>query len=118
MWIGRDAVRERISDIVAARNFYNAQPAIVALRESVDEFRWHIDDTLVGTREAYVQAARQRAFSPYAVVHDGQWIAQGEMGWFGISSDAETDDNWSARVSVLIDNLSDDTLLTIVDCHI
>lgn len=118
-WESWEAVRARISNIDAAREFYHAQPALQALKKGdPDGFGWDIDDNLAGPRDAYVQAARDRALSPYAVVHKGEWCAKGEMGWFGMSDDKVKQGDWNKLVSDLIDGLPDDTLLTLVDCHI
>jgi hypothetical protein len=55
----------------------------------------------------------------YAVVAEGAWKAKAEMGWFGVShSEAMDDLSWVEWWDHLIGNLSDDTLLTVVDCHI
>jgi hypothetical protein len=41
------------------------------------------------------------------------------MGWFGVSTDKPEDQKpWTVEVRSLVLNLPDDTLLTIVDCHI
>ena len=55
-------------------------------------------------------------FTSYALLKDGEWYAKGEMGWFGMSSDEK--ENWSEELDKLIKSLPEDTLLTIVDCHI
>lgn len=49
---------------------------------------------------------------------NGVWCAKGEMGWFGMSDDELSQDDWNRKVNELIDGLPDDTLMTIVDCHI
>lgn len=54
----------------------------------------------------------------YAVVKDGKWYEKGEMGWWGISTNEKSDSEWDTEFKKLIDDLPDDTLLTIVDCHI
>lgn len=55
-------------------------------------------------------------FSTYAILKDGEWYAKGEMGWWGVSSNE--DENWSIEFEKLIKSLPEDTLLTVVDCHI
>lgn len=56
--------------------------------------------------------------SAYAVVKDGNWYEKGEMGWFGISTNEVSDEEWRNELKKLLTNLSDDTLITYVDCHI
>jgi hypothetical protein len=40
------------------------------------------------------------------------------MGMFGISRDETGRDDWDRQVNELLDGLPDDTLITVVDCHI
>ncbi|ELP2194011.1 hypothetical protein VZ50_003714 [Salmonella enterica subsp. enterica serovar Champaign] len=57
-------------------------------------------------------------FSPYAIIHENTWISKGEMGWWGISNDAMTQEQWDEKVSELISELPNDTMLSLYDCHI
>jgi len=117
-WESWDSVLKRIGSgkIDEARNFYHSQPGRVAIRADQDLI-WVEDDVLI-PRDEYIQAARDKACSTYAVVVDSKWIGKGKMGWFGMSDDKEDSVTWAKKVTELIDSLSDDTLLTIVDCHI
>lgn len=66
----------------------------------------------------YAQA--QCAFSTYAVLKDGEWIAKGEMGWFGMSSES-SEDGKQFELSFhdnFIKDLPEDAFLCVVDCHI
>ena len=56
--------------------------------------------------------------STYAVLKDGKWYEKGEMGWWGISTNEKSDSEWNSEFHKLIEDLPDDTLLTVVDCHI
>lgn len=56
--------------------------------------------------------------STYAVLKDGEWYAKGEMGWFGMSDDKLTEDQWTEKMRELIEGLDDDDVVAIVDCHI
>lgn len=69
-------------------------------------------------KEDYIK--RETEFSTFAVIKDGVWYEKGNMGWFGCSSESNKEakewddsffDNW-------LKDLPDDTLLTVVDCHI
>jgi hypothetical protein len=40
------------------------------------------------------------------------------MGWWGMASDEIDKDDWDAQFAKLIDGLPEDTILTVVDCHI
>jgi len=70
-------------------------------------------------RETYVQRARNDAGLGYAFVYQGEWIAPGNIGWWAASDDtAESRAEYAQIVTQLLDSLPDDTLLTLVDCHI
>ena len=61
---------------------------------------------------------KEEAWAPYAVVKDGKWYARGRMGWWGVSHDNMSDEEWVAKVQELIESLPDDALVSIYDCHI
>lgn len=56
------------------------------------------------------------ALTSYAMIVDGKWISQGEMGWFGISSNE--DGSWEEKQKELIGAIKPEQWITIVDCHI
>lgn len=70
------------------------------------------------TKGKYAQ--QLNTFSTFAVLKNGEWIEQGQMGWFGCSSatDKEEYDWVEEYYNNFIKDLPEDTLLTIVDCHI
>lgn len=57
--------------------------------------------------------------SAYAILDaDGNWIANGEMGWFGVSHDQTlTSGQWGDFVDKFVRSLPEGTWLTYVDCH-
>lgn len=117
-WESWEAVRAKHpGNIDAARTEYHAQPAKAAVAKVFDSFFFDADALLVD-RANYIEQARNRALSPYALVKDGQWFAKGRMGWWGMSDDKLTQDDWNRKVGELLDGLPDDTQITIVDCHI
>ena len=56
--------------------------------------------------------------TPYVVVKDGKWHERGEMGWFAIASNEKEEDVWEMEVRKLLENIPNDELLTVFDCHI
>lgn len=117
-WDSWDTVRERHAGAIdAARDEYHAQPVMKAVKDALDNPFSGVDDLLV-PREQFIQQARDLALVTYAVVQDGKWFAKGEMGWWGMSSDDMPQEEWNRKVNELIDGLPDDTLISIVDCHI
>lgn len=70
-----------------------------------------------GDKETYVNTlAFERT---YAILDHGEWISQGNMGWFGID-DADKDSlvEYARRYDEIIANLNPDDYIAIVDCHI
>lgn len=98
------------------RAFYHAQPVIQDWQAN-DARRWDDPEDYLVDREAFIELARKKAFASFAVLHEGKWSERGEMGWFGCVAD-DKGDSWYEGFSALIDGLSDDTMLTFVDCHI
>ena len=70
------------------------------------------------TEDEYAARCANSAFVPYAVVQDYEWYARGEMGWFGVSTEKCSEDEWNARVWEMVNALPDDTLISFYDCHI
>ena len=69
--------------------------------------------------EKYVDLCRARAIATFALItSDGKWHESGSMGWFGVTSDNKDETEWAKFVQDQIDKLSDDTLISIYDCHI
>lgn len=118
-WRSWEQVRhvDHKGEISAARETYNAQPAMKAASKALGNPRGGIDDYLQ-PREAFVAAARDRACTTYAIVYRGEWSGKGRMGWFGCSDDKVSQADWNRLFNDLLDGLPGDTLLTVVDCHI
>lgn len=68
------------------------------------------------TREQYI--ARKSFPGTFAVLYNGEWYERGSMGWWGAVHDEKEDDIWDAEFKKLLASISDNTLLTVVDCHI
>jgi len=117
VWESWDSVQARFpNDIAGARDFYHNQEGRRLLQQTKDLF-WCEDSVLV-SREEYVQEARDGAGMTYAFLKDGVWMERGSMGWWGVSTDNMPRSEWCARMREMIDSLGPDTLITIVDCHI
>jgi len=70
------------------------------------------------SREEFVRRARERAISTFAVIKDGKWYERGQMGWWGFVHDEKKPEEWNKQFAELLDGLSDDTWLSVYDCHI
>ncbi|MGG4604333.1 hypothetical protein ACLPHM_06015 [Paenalcaligenes sp. Me131] len=111
----RDVVHA--GNIGAARDAYHVQEAKDAVAKAMGH-PWDGVDEYLTPRDQYIQQARDSATVLYAFVKDGQWIAKGTMGWFGMSDEDGTQEDWNKKVNEMLDALPDDTLITVVDCHI
>jgi len=114
------------------RSLYHSQFAMKALEEAKQRARRHggemsedegtvfwcdLEDFQC-TKEKYVQRARNEAGTSFAMVKDGKWYENGEMGWWACVSNEKDTDVWLEEFGKLIDSLPEDALLTAVDCHI
>ncbi len=54
----------------------------------------------------------------FALLMDGHWYEHGKMGWWGIVHDEKANADWDKEWQKLIDSLPDDTLLSVIGCHI
>jgi hypothetical protein len=116
-WETWASVRDRIDNIDEARDFYNNQSALEELSEA-GMHRWVGFDEFLVTREEYVSKARNSAISTFAFVINSEWREKGSMGWWGMSSGDKEQSIWDDELKSIIDSVSDDTRISIIDCHI
>lgn len=71
-----------------------------------------------GSVEDHIKEAA--LYSTFAVVDEDGWHEQGEMGWFGMSSETpEEAKDWTKNFGRrFIENLDPEDVVTMVDCHI
>jgi hypothetical protein len=69
------------------------------------------------TRAQFEAYARRRSVhcAPSALVHRGEWSGP---WWLSDEPTEVAADKWDARYSAILAELPDDTLLTVVDCHV
>lgn len=75
-------------------------------------------DDYIQSREEYLKSARGNAVTPFAVLKDGKWYEKGTMGMWGMVRDEKEKDDWISQVNKLYDEMPDDTLISMFDCHI
>lgn len=68
------------------------------------------------SKESFVK--RHSNFVTFAVLKNGEWFERGNMGWWGIATDEKPDEVWDKEFEKLINELPEDTLLSVYDCHI
>ena len=101
-----------------ARIAYAAQPAVKAIRSAFSGHLFLDCDQFLADRETYINRARNRSTTLFGFVKDGKWFERGEMGWWGVSTNEVREDEWHKQFNLMLDELPDDTLITVVDCHI
>ena len=116
-------LKEFEGDVEKARVAYQGHPSMRHIAENDPEKEWRPmfgdpGEEFSCDRGTYLQRARNKVGTPFAILHNGVWLNRGRMGWFGMAHDEEDADAWSLRVHQLIDGLPDDTWLAAVDCHI
>lgn len=118
-WEPWDSVIKRFPEnkIDEAREFYGSQAVIEDLRKD-REFCFDNNDQYLRSLDSLVKEARDSAIVTFALLKDGKWFERGEMGWWGIVLNEQDRDVWNAQFNKMFDELPDDTLITIVDCHI
>ena len=84
------------------------------LDETEKEWRYKITKGM--TKEQYF--ANNIGFSVFAVLKDGKWYEKGKMGCFACVSNEKDSGEWHRQIQNMIDELSDDTLMTFCDCHV
>lgn len=113
---------ESLGDMDARRAFYHGQEAVMRYYEGVDGINRMYGESPASFKvdqETYLRRARNLALNAYAMVNEEKgWMARGKMGWFGMSSDDQSEDDWAQNIGSAIDALDDDELITIIDCHI
>jgi hypothetical protein len=98
---------------------YHDQPAIKAERKAyLCGLRHGPIDWFGYDEDAYAAKMRRKAAVPYAVIKDGKWYAKGKMHMFAYSDDEMTEDEWIEQIHKLYNELPEDALLTLVDCHV
>lgn len=109
---------KEMTEVEKRRSFYHNQPRAKALTELFPGACFVDYTDFDCTRDEYIQREVNGTCVPYAVVKDGIWYAQGEMGWWGMSNDEMTQDEWNTKVTEMYDSVHPNTLLSLYDCHI
>ena len=105
-------------NIQAAREEYHSNPLHGELREVGIETWGGLRETFCASRAEYLAKMANSTLVTFAVVKDGKWYEKGEMGWFGMSHNEKEEGAWETEFWNLLKSLSENTLLTVVDCHI
>jgi hypothetical protein len=119
-------VRETLfpDNIEKAREYYHDQPRKKALADfdkangTHDFIFMDLEEFNDVSKEAYMKNAGDASFVPFAVLKDGKWYEKGQMGWWASVSNEKDKGEWNAEVAKMIEELEDDMVLSVYDCHI
>lgn len=71
------------------------------------------------TNEDYASKIDWKDIIPFVFVTPiGEWHERGEMGWRACVSNGKNIEDWKSEFKEFLDNLDEDTIVTVVDCHI
>lgn len=111
--------KEEQDAINEARKDYYKSPAIKALVENDPFFLMSYSDVIDSTREQCIAQAQNDVIQAYAFIDlEGRWHERGKMGWFGMSSDELSKEQWQEHLTNYFNSVDDDVYLINVDCHI
>lgn len=61
----------------------------------------------------------EKTHAPFAIITtDGEWVEKGQMGWWGMTSDEMSDEDWNNKFREYVSSLKGNVRMTLVDCHI
>lgn len=55
---------------------------------------------------------------PFCIVVDGEWIEKGEMGWWAMTSNEMSNEDWNEKMFEIINNLPENSEVHNIDFHI
>jgi len=104
------------------REYYHNQPSMLRLAEARKDnsdlgFFFNLSDYQC-TEDEYATTGYLNGLRSYAMVKDYEWHEQGQMGWWGMSSNDKDGKVWSDELDKLIAECDEDEIITVVDCHI
>lgn len=68
--------------------------------------------------EELKKAETGHPFSTFAVLKASKWYEQGEMGWFACVANKKDHEQWTGELQQIWDEIPDDNIVVVVDCHI
>jgi len=88
----------RDAEVRAIKNWYEAEDL------TEDERHWRYNIKPGESREEYIERYRLSSCTTYAFIRNGEWCARDSEDWY-------------KEFNQLLDDLPDDTLLSVYDCH-
>ncbi len=115
-WKSFDEVKAESGSIDVAREVYWAQPGLEEMSKAFGPF--HDLEQYTEPKDVLVDKARRSAVSFFAFLDARGWEESGEMPMFASVKDEQDKASWVDKFNAWFDALSDDTVITLVDCHI
>jgi hypothetical protein len=116
--------RKLHANIEEARSAWSSHPFNKAL-DAAKIFLWMTDvhkHFFIGKKNAeekFVARAANKTACTFAVLKDGVWYENGEMGWWGLTTGEKMKpEEWTEKWWELVNSVSDETMLTVVDFHV
>jgi len=69
-----------------------------------------------GDIKAWIDGARP--MTCWGFVRDGEWFEKGEMGWWGMSNDEFSEEQWHSKCSDMFGEMDPEKWIAMIDCHI
>ena len=110
-----EEIRNKFDNIGQAQEEYRSHQVVKDLVSS--GFCYGEFESYRVAKDEFINRKKLSCFVPFAVVKDGQWFERGNMGWWGMVSGELDKDEWNNKFYDLFNSSSDDTLLSIYDCH-
>lgn len=109
--------RENYVDIIKVKDIDWEQMTADIIKERSLRYDLEMANNIDGiTKEDYIN--RPISHATFAILHDGVWHEQGQMGWFAYVENEKPQDEWDAYFKSIINSLDPDDEVTLVDCHI
>lgn len=105
-------------DLIKQQNFLNAGFSWDEGQSRPENIRGLLYGINAGETKEQFQARHNKSLTTFAVVKDGKWYERGSMGWFATVSNEKDESLWDVEFEKLLSEIPDETLLTVVDCHI
>lgn len=100
------------------RKIYNDQEPVKVQNKNIDILGWNFNfDNFRCTEDEYAEKAENRGLT-FAVLKNGKWYERGKMGWWSIVINEKEENEWNKTFYDILNDVPDDTLISIYDCHI
>lgn len=120
-WLTWVEMREKYTGegIDETRKAFHDQPVVQDLQSDLLKGHFMVDwGDFKLSREEYIARESLSAVSTFALLKDGEWREKGEMGWFGMASNEKDQIDWSNELLSIIEQLPEETQISIYDCHV